>query len=435
MSSENPTVPPHSRPCPVSIEEAVDAARRGQVLRGVEISDLRKVLEGLAPLTAPVVLRCVDCRIASADCSGLTVHAALEIRSTTFAQPASFAYTTFAERVELAGSTLEHDGMFASAHFQAGARFTGTTFCGNTSFQSTQFDCHADFEWTRFHQAVPFDFARFHERANFHEVRFAEAVTFCMTQFGKTASFRGAECGGLLNFAEAHFHEAANLNLGSLHLRPGGQVALTIDQIGLRQRPNLRRWVFRRKGWVRRLLLRPAIRVHEALQRRWPARQLIDGEDSRDPARLLGAAEQYNMLRDNFRSLPGREREEDRCHYKYKDLLRRGGRGLGLWRFLDWAVYKWCLGYGIHTRRILLTGLGAIFLFALLYWPLASQATIRNFDRNFNALYFSVVTFTTVGYGDYAPMGWIRLPAGVEGLLGMVLTSVFTVSFARKLIR
>ena len=420
----------------MSAEEAIEAARQGQTLRGVEIADLRAVLEGLAQLGDPPALRCTDCRIQTADCTGLNVPVSLELRGTTFLQSASFAYATFARPVELAGATFQHDVMFASAHFLDGARFTGTTFLGNTSFQSAQFDSHADFEWTRFSQAVPFDFARFCEPANFHEARFAETVTFCMTRFGKTASFRGAECSGQLSFAEAFFENGARLNLGNVHLKPGGQVVLTIEQIGHYQRPALWGLFSRRSGWGRRFLLRQAIRLHEAMQRRWPGRRLIDGEDSDDPGPAAGGgrAVQHASRQLPFAARSGSARR-DRCHYKYKDLLRRGTRGHGLWRFLDWAVYKWCLGYGIHTRRILLTGIAAIFLFALLYWPLAGGTTIRNFDGNFNSLYFSVVTFSTIGYGDYAPLSWLRLPAGLEGLLGLVLTSVFTVSFARKLIR
>jgi hypothetical protein len=419
----------------MSAQEVVEAAKQGQTLRGVEIADLRAVLEGLGQLNDPPALRCADCSILGGDCTGLLVAAGLELRGTTFRQDASFAYATFSRPVELSGATFQKDAIFASAHFQDGARFTGTTFLGNTSFQSAQFDQQADFEWTRFQQAVPFDFAQFHGAANFHETRLAETATFCMTRFGKTASFRGAECGGLANFTGAVFQDGARLNLCDVHIRPGGHLLLTIEQIGQYQRPWLGGACDGPGGPGRQVASGLAGRLCEWVQRRWPCVRLIDGEDSADPARRLGAAEQYNMLRDNFRSLPGREREEDRCHYKYKDLLRRGTRGHSIWRFFDWAVYKWCLGYGIHTRRILLTGIGVIFLFAALYWPLAGPETIRHFDGDFNALYFSAITFTTIGYGDYAPLGWLRFPAGTEGLLGLVLTAVFTVSFARKLIR
>jgi len=40
-----------------------------------------------------------------------------------------------------------------------------------------------------------------------------------------------------------------------------------------------------------------------------------------------------------------------------------------------------------------------------------------------------------VGYGDWHPVHWARLAAALEGLLGVFVMAVFTVSFARKIIR
>lgn len=40
------------------------------------------------------------------------------------------------------------------------------------------------------------------------------------------------------------------------------------------------------------------------------------------------------------------------------------------------------------------------------------------------ALYFSVITFTTVGYGDLTPVGWGRAVASVEVLVGLALTAL-----------
>ena len=125
-----------------------------------------------------------------------------------------------------------------------------------------------------------------------------------------------------------------------------------------------------------------------------------------------------------------KDEEEDRCHYKYKDLTRRAMEGRRLWKMM-----KWCLGYGIYTKRIIFVGLFLIAAFATIYHFSACEELIKDFDQEFNALYFSVITFTTIGYGDYAPLGWLRIVAGIEGLLGLIIIAVFTVSFARKLIR
>jgi hypothetical protein len=49
-------------------------------------------------------------------------------------------------------------------------------------------------------------------------------------------------------------------------------------------------------------------------------------------------------------------------------------------------------------------------------------------------LYFSLITFTTIGYGDLLPTGFLRILAGFEGFLGITLTSVFLVSLAKRVL-
>lgn len=47
--------------------------------------------------------------------------------------------------------------------------------------------------------------------------------------------------------------------------------------------------------------------------------------------------------------------------------------------------------------------------------------------------YFSTVTFTTLGYGDFSPLeGWSRFLASLQAMLGLTLSSLFIVTFVRK---
>lgn len=66
-----------------------------------------------------------------------------------------------------------------------------------------------------------------------------------------------------------------------------------------------------------------------------------------------------------------------------------------------------------------------VFLFALVYAELgiisSSGAPVSEMDY----LYFSIVTFTTLGYGDFQPTEAARLFAAVEALLGYVILGVF----------
>ena len=47
-------------------------------------------------------------------------------------------------------------------------------------------------------------------------------------------------------------------------------------------------------------------------------------------------------------------------------------------------------------------------------------------------LYFSVVTFTTLGYGDFRPIGGCKILASVEALFYIFFMALFIFAFARK---
>ncbi len=73
---------------------------------------------------------------------------------------------------------------------------------------------------------------------------------------------------------------------------------------------------------------------------------------------------------------------------------------------------------GLHTLEICLFGLA---YWLLQHWPALGHIAGSGDGRLFDAVYFSAVTFTTVGYGDVFPVGSLRFLAGTEALAGFVL--------------
>lgn len=77
------------------------------------------------------------------------------------------------------------------------------------------------------------------------------------------------------------------------------------------------------------------------------------------------------------------------------------------------------------VAAILFTHTLQVALFAVGYWlcsfvgPGALTGEFSGKATDF--MYFSFVTFTTVGYGDITPVGDFRLLAGIESLTGFVL--------------
>lgn len=62
----------------------------------------------------------------------------------------------------------------------------------------------------------------------------------------------------------------------------------------------------------------------------------------------------------------------------------------------------------------------AVALWAVLRWPECGSLSAVS-PHFFDAVYFSAVTFSTVGYGDMIPVGPVRFLAATESLVGLVL--------------
>ncbi|MCP5209081.1 MAG: pentapeptide repeat-containing protein [Hahellaceae bacterium] len=104
-------------------------------------------------------------------------------------------------------------------------------------------------------------------------------------------------------------------------------------------------------------------------------------------------------------------------------------------------------GYGEQPFRVIVFSMLAICLFATIYFfsgITESGELIRyyphfsfydNFINFLRCSYFSVVTFTTLGYGDLAPTGITRLFAASEAFIGSFTLALFVVVFVKKMTR
>ena len=89
---------------------------------------------------------------------------------------------------------------------------------------------------------------------------------------------------------------------------------------------------------------------------------------------------------------------------------------------------------GALVKPMRIVGLAAatIFLFSIAYFYGDLRFEQKQVQTFCEALYFSGLTFTTIGYGDITPMGFARFLAVLEGLLGIVLSSALVVSLVRR---
>ena len=62
-----------------------------------------------------------------------------------------------------------------------------------------------------------------------------------------------------------------------------------------------------------------------------------------------------------------------------------------------------------------------VLTFGIIYWRYGLVSNGENIEISFiNAIYFSVTTWTTLGYGDFAPVSRIRHITSVQAILGYV---------------
>jgi len=77
--------------------------------------------------------------------------------------------------------------------------------------------------------------------------------------------------------------------------------------------------------------------------------------------------------------------------------------------------------FGLVALHVTEIGLFGVSLWAVLHLPGSGSIAGAHPVGIFDAMYLSAVTYTTVGFGDLAPVGKIRFIAATEALLGLMM--------------
>lgn len=98
--------------------------------------------------------------------------------------------------------------------------------------------------------------------------------------------------------------------------------------------------------------------------------------------------------------------------------------------WLDAVMLNWLWGYGEKPWRLATAMVAAIVAFGTLQYWLQGVPGRDWFDH----VYFSGVTFLTIGYGDLAPVGVLpRLLALIEGAAGILFIGMLVASATKKI--
>lgn len=168
-------------------------------------------------------------------------------------------------------------------------------------------------------------------------------------------------------------------------------------------------------------------------------------------------ADQFRTLKEDFNS-SGKYDDEDKAYVEFKrfELLSYKEQGLKdpkknkvkihLNVFFQKLIFDKMGLYATNPLRVWASMLVVYFIFSFLFFilPFIGGGEIRNglspenvepMHSFFLSLYYSAITFFTIGYGDYFPYGAMRWLACAEGFCGVFMMSYFTVAFVRKILR
>ncbi len=301
------------------------------------------------------------------------------------------------------GADYNNYACFERANFSAFADFWGANFYDYANFEGANFNV-ARFEGVDFYDAN-FIGTNFDYNAHFERVNFNNYANFGKANFSDYANFEGADFNGA-NFGGTNFYNSANFW--------GADFSDTTELVGPYTPDNL----------------------------------ILDGKNSQIFMKYYKNQGQYEVA--------------DTVYYNYRKECqkRKGWYELSKWTDL---ITQGACGYGVRPSHTLVFGFIVVILFGFIYakWPSISldkhenkKIPLRFYfkgpgicrlakkDENDSqvvswkdALYFSLTTFTTVGYGDWYPEDNMRKWATLEGLLGWITLGIFMATLTIVLIR
>lgn len=171
------------------------------------------------------------------------------------------------------------------------------------------------------------------------------------------------------------------------------------------------------------------------------------GSATKDETSSSGA--DYHRSMDIFRNLKNTFRDNGAhsraSRYSYLESVMQRHQYKQEERWGMWVLFllaDMASGYGEHVHKTILFAIGLTFVFAMVYdigdgvTHHAADGEKDAEDVTFNEhLFFSVTTFTTLGYGDYSPnSGLFQMVAVTEAMIGVILMAFIVVTLSRKIV-
>jgi len=408
---------------------------------------------------------------------------------------ANFENTAFKKSVSFIGAEFQDDSIFNMTKFQH-VIFSESTFFGASKFWHAIFEADATFSslsrpkrysGPEFHGDAEFLFAKFEGLANFTNAQFNGCTTFRDVEFGGETRFTGAKFSGSTNFSDAEFDKVTfnDVDIGGSDFSKADLTDSSFVDAKCREanfessllnRASLFGADFRGAKLSGALLGDAQIDEDtDFLGNPSDDRDLSEHTLSSiisqpcciyDPGYLeTNADSNIDKAKSVYRSLEeladksARTRLQSRCFIRRQDLQKEGYKQdlkesksleekiIAGARYSRAKVARITLLYGESPWRVIGGSIGFIFFIGLLYplgeWlqPIGDDPITytRIFDGELSliieALYFSTLTFTTLGMGDYNPMGFGQILATINTSFGAVLIALLVFVLGRRAAR
>jgi len=350
-----------------------------------------------------------DVRIADSE-----IRDGLDFSLVAFAGRVVFPSSVFNAQVAFSSVTFNAEANFSSAVFNAEVNFSSVTFAQKGSFSSATFNGPALFLSTIFNKAAIFSSSTFNELANFYGTLFEDHVSFLLASFSKSVFFW-----------EVSFNPATDFK-GAVLNQPASFMDVSFREktvfVGL---------------WND--VLCPTVKFITA-GKVVPQKKIVTHFLSMDTDTVMDGSSPYlkRYINDEQWIEAWRNRGNGRNFiFFFWELMSHCGRSIGLW--VAWSLFFVLVSTVTYTPAP-----GWMPEWWCNFWQqhgAAFEQTVsayRGEPLNFwSCFYFSIVSFTTLGFGDIAASNSMaRLLVTTQVIFGYVmlggLISIFANKFARR---
>ena len=358
-------------------------------------------------------------------------------QNTSFLGKTDFNVTIFGCDAHFEDVCFVGDAHFEDARFGGSAHFEDANFVGDANFRDANFVGDAYFEYARFGGSAHFKYASFGIGAYFYGASFGGDADFWSAIFVFYTNFEYASFGGDADFEYASFggdadFEYANFGGDTYFLDASFDGDADFGSVGFGGDAIFNSTEFNKVSFADITFIN--VSFYEAdfksMKVEW-----VSLEDV-----LVFDGLTYIKLIKNFREME-QFKDADDAYYQY----RRQSQANKEWSFSKLGdIFIWLsCGYGVKPWRTAAWAVAIVLIFTPFYFWRGGIKRLKENNEDekqdvsrYDAFYFSMTTFTTLGYGDLYPADRYRMVAVmIEGLLGWLILALFLVTLANVMIR